>query len=1019
MSGSASDGSGYKKPELSGLAMKGALGYMEERLGPGQVDAFLGARGITREYLKDQNNWVALSFGHELLEVLRDRIDPKRACWEAGLYTVRPDSLGRVVWITLKSVGTPSLVFKQWVEYSKIYNRVGSFDIREMKKNRLVLEYRPSEAFRETDRLFCQYRMGQFSAIPTIWGLPLADCKQVGCMADGDEACTYEFTWQERRSFLYPLAGLGLGAAGALAYTKALTPVPDLSYWILNALFLVSGLTAGSMLGFRRVVAQNEEISRERQEALDASVETLSDKYVELQVSKRALEEAHRELTLHKDHLEDLVQERTQELEQSKTELEASYEKLQDLDRMKMRFFNNVSHELRTPLTLTLSPVEAMLQGDMGPLNPDQKEYLHNVHTNALRLLKLINNLLDLAKLEDGRVELQYGKYDLAAFVREVMNSFSVSGKKRGVEIIVQGLDPLPEVYFDREKLEKVLINLVGNAVKYMTSGGRLEVGWALEADAVRVSVRDTGPGIPEGALERIFNRFEQVDQSSSRKFGGTGIGLSLAKEIVELHGGRIVASNHPEGGAVFSFTLPLEERELGEADAAEGGEEGWVKSMFQKADCVEDVEKQGGMAAGAREGMGGGESGESEADAAARPLVLVVEDNPDMRRFTSDSLRKSFRVETAVDGMDGWNKVRALVPDLVVSDIMMPNWNGYELCAAVKKDPELRRVPLLLLSSKSEVEMKVEGFEQGADDYLTKPFNPRELLARARSLIRTRALEKEVQHRNRQLQETLRELQEAQSQLIHSEKMASLGVLSAGLVHEVNNPLNAAISSIRTLARSLEQIHAEQGMTPAQHEKMSRTSRRALQGLRRCEEIITGLRRFSRKDLEGKREEDIHEGLDSTLSLLPQELREQITFHRDYRFAQKVLCHLGQLNQVFMNLFTNACQACGPSGDVWIRTARREDWVEITVEDNGCGIHEKHLPKVFEPFFTTKDVGQGTGLGLSISHKIIQEHQGRIQVESTPGERTLFRVLLPVRPVQTAPVEENGDGGVRHAVGL
>ncbi len=1008
---------GFKKPELSIMAMKTPLKYLEDHLGAQQLDTLLKNTGLDASYLNDHNNWISFDLAHRIFRTIADAAGKDEVCREVGTLLFEPEQIGRAAWIAVKAIGNPSMVYKKMFDLAHIYNRVGKYTISELAKNRMVLEYRPLEGFREKDKCFCHYRIGNFIAVPAIWNLPFAQCRELGCNAEGDDACTYEFSWEERRSYLYPLGGLVAGALGSLLYTKTLSPAPDLSYWLLNALFLASGLTVGTMLEFRRAFQKNEDIGRERQDALEASLGNVSDKYVELQESNRALEEAHKELTLHKDHLEDLVQERTQELEQSKTELEASYEKLQELDRMKMRFFNNVSHELRTPLTLTLSPVEAMLQGEMGPLNPDQKDYLHNVHTNALRLLKLINNLLDLGKLEDGKMALQYGRYDLALFVEEVVNSFSVSGAKRGVEIQLHGSNQLPVVYFDKDKIEKVLINLVGNAIKYMPSGGRLEVGWALEEECVRVSVRDTGQGIPEEALGRIFNRFEQVDDSSSRKFGGTGIGLSLAKEITELHGGEIGAANHPEGGAIFSFTLPLKEQEVLAEEGTDSTEEGWVKSMFQKADYIEEVERASDKPGPRPEP--GSEAEEVPEDMEDRALVLVVEDNPDMRRFTSHSLEKIFRVETAVDGKDGWEKVQALVPDLVVSDIMMPNWNGYQLCAAVKNDPELQHVPLLLLSSKSEVEMKVEGFEQGADDYLTKPYNSRELLARSKSLIRVRKLEREILQRNQQLEETLQELQEAQSQLIHSEKMASLGVLSAGLVHEVNNPLNAAISSIRTLTRSLEKIPDGEGMSSAVYEKMDRTSKRALLGLKRCEEIITGLRQFSRKDTEGKKNEDLHEGLDSTLTLIPQELRGEVTFHKDYGLKDKVFCHLGQLNQVFMNLLTNACQAVEGKGDVWIRTSLEEDRAVITVRDSGCGIPEEQLTRIFEPFYTTKEVGQGTGLGLSISHKIIQEHDGGIEVESTPGEGTQFCISLPVSKKNASQSEEKHHGSVRNAVGL
>ncbi len=200
--------------------------------------------------------------------------------------------------------------------------------------------------------------------------------------------------------------------------------------------------------------------------------------------------------------------------------------------------------------------------------------------------------------------------------------------------------------------------------------------------------------------------------------------------------------------------------------------------------------------------------------------------------------------------------------------------------------------------------------------------------------MIRVRKLEKEVQQRNRQLEKALLELKEAQSQLIHSEKMASVGLLSAGLVHEVNNPLNAAISSIRTLGTSLERLQKGESTPQELSGKLARASQRALKGLKRCEEIIAGLRQFSRKDVEGKKEEDVHQGIDSTISLLPEDQEKKVVIHRDYRFQGKVQCNLGQLNQVFMNLLTNALQAIDGEGEIWVRTEQEGDHILITLED-------------------------------------------------------------------------------------
>ncbi len=541
----------HRKPELSGVAMQGALLYMEDRLGPEAVTTFLASHGVSREYLRDPNNWISFNFAHELLVTLRDKLGTEKACWEAGLHTYRPESIGRATWIAVKSVGTPALTFKLSVNHSKIYNRVGEFRIVSSQKNRLVLEYQPSERFRETDKLFCLYRMGQFGAVPTIWGLPAAHCREKSCIVDGDETCTYEFTWQERPSYIYPGLGMMLGGLFSLFLLEGVGPSSGVFPLLIYPLLVASGYFSGRMFSLRRALRQSELITKEQQEALESTVTSVSEKYVELQASQKELERAHEELRQHKDHLEDLVRERTRELAESKAQLEESYEKLQELDRMKMSFFNNISHELRTPLALTIGPVEAMLQGEKGRLTEGQREYLHNIHTNSMRLLKLINNLLDLAKLEEGKVDLRYGEYSLSEFVREVVDSFKVAGEKRGIDLRTTGEADLQRVFFDRDKIEKVLINLLGNALKFTPSGGSIVVRWEETDGFARVWVEDTGPGIPDDAMGRVFDRFVQADDSMSRKHGGTGIGLSLAKEIIELHEGRIEAANRPEGGGV------------------------------------------------------------------------------------------------------------------------------------------------------------------------------------------------------------------------------------------------------------------------------------------------------------------------------------------------------------------------------------------------------------------------------------------------------------------------------------
>jgi len=291
--------------------------------------------------------------------------------------------------------------------------------------------------------------------------------------------------------------------------------------------------------------------------------------------------------------------------------------------------------------------------------------------------------------------------------------------------------------------------------------------------------------------------------------------------------------------------------------------------------------------------------------------------------------------------------------------------------------------------------------------------------VARVKNMIKIRGLEKEIHRHNVQLEAALQELKETEAQLVHSEKMASLGVLSAGLVHEINNPLNAAVSSLNTLTRLMRGGNGDRAAPGEVNEKIERAAQRAVFGLKRCEEIVSGLRRFARKDMEGMREDDLHEGLESTLVLLTQEPGKEVTVHRDYRFPGKLLCNLGQLNQVFLNLLTNASQAIETTGDIWIYTEQVGDEAVVTIQDSGCGIPPDKLPRIFEPFFTTKDVGQGTGLGLSISHRIVEQHNGRIEVESTPGKGSKFKIFLPMHSQGESSAKETAHGRIRKAIGL
>jgi signal transduction histidine kinase/class 3 adenylate cyclase len=445
---------------------------------------------------------------------------------------------------------------------------------------------------------------------------------------------------------------------------------------------------------------------------------------------------------------------------------------LEETDRLKTEFFANVSHEFRTPITLTIGPLEQVLAGRYGRLPDGVRTQLQVILRNQERLLGLINQILDVAKLEAGRVQLRAAPApDLNRFLEDRVLPFRIAAEKRGVELVLS-LDPRVRgaaLYVDREKFDKLFSNLLGNAVKF-TRQGRIEVTTAIEDSVFVLTVTDTGMGIAPDQLPYVFDRFRQADGGAAREFGGTGIGLALVKEVAALHGGEATVRSQPGSGSSFRVTIPLGRAHLDPAAVVEFAEEELV--ALGTSGRVLIVEEGG---AGAEDVDAQNQEAERTRDP-ARPAILYAEDNPDLRQHVRDLLAPDHTVFLAVDGHDGLEKARTYHPDLIISDHMMPRMSGRGLLRAIREDPMLRSTPVIFLTARAGADARIESLEAGADDYLAKPFDAAELRARVRNLLRAREQERELAALNRQLAELNRSLERrVEEQVAQLERLGRL----------------------------------------------------------------------------------------------------------------------------------------------------------------------------------------------------------------------------------------------------
>ena len=419
-----------------------------------------------------------------------------------------------------------------------------------------------------------------------------------------------------------------------------------------------------------------------------------------------------RQLKAKNEMLETVVANRTAEVQHQANQLKIQSEKLLELDRAKSRFFANISHEFRTPLTLIKGPIEQLEE------NFDEKLSMENVkmiRRSANRVLTMVNQLLDLSRLDEGNLKLSTTEGDIYRSLRAACSSFNSHAAQRGIDYKIQIPQETLWTSFDRDKMDNIVYNLLSNAFKFSKKGSSITFIASYHEGFLQILVSDSGMGIPEAKLPYIFDRFYQVDDSNTREQEGSGIGLSLTKDLVELMGGTISVESTVNIGTEFNIQIPLQEIKTGVISTDE------TRSGLQMANQLlhkNYLEKE---------------------DKRDLPSILMVEDNADMRHYIKEQLISSYKVIEAINGDTGFKKSVSLQPDLIITDLMMPKMDGMELCKKLKTHVETSHIPVIMLTAKAGMENKIEGLETGADDYLTKPFEAKELLVRTKNLIEQR----------------------------------------------------------------------------------------------------------------------------------------------------------------------------------------------------------------------------------------------------------------------------------------
>lgn len=723
-----------------------------------------------------------------------------------------------------------------------------------------------------------------------------------------------------------------------------------------------------------------------------------------LQASNASLTEEVKE----RERAEQALQDSNAELLRLKIAAEAANE-------AKSEFLANVSHELRTPLTLILAPLEQLLAADEPPL--ESRRQIERVQRNALLLLNRVNDILDFSKAEAKKFDVRLAATCLVEVLPTMVEDAVPAAEAKGCRLSCHVPLDFPTVALDRAHFEKIFLNLLSNALKFTPSGGTIRVAAKLiDAGTYEFSVTDSGIGIAEEALPLLFNRFQQIDNSATRAYNGTGIGLALVKQLATLMGGSVDVTSELGKGSRFAVLLPVGRERLSElvCDTDTVLEEPASSTQAQlRSERLRESQQQIADTLAVK-AMGG------EDIMKVLPTVLVADDNPDMLRYITELLSQEYRILRASNGLHAWSLLQQEKVDLVLSDVMMPELDGLALTARIKQDARFSHLPVILVTARGGNEASVSGLETGADDYVAKPFSPSELRARLRAALR---------------------MSEVHARLREKSREAGMAIVANGILHNLGNILNGVTVSSGVIQEQLHQSKipklqmvasllseheadlptfiAQDGrgkLLPAFITQLSehleaelRNLMAEVESLRACTEHVTGViatqQEFALPD-RGVSDFVVIDDLAAKalrLSMSAFEMRG-IDVVCDLACKTSIVTDTHKVLQILLNLLGNAHHAvqqlASEERRVWLTTELKGGSVWIRVRDNGVGLAPDQMGKIFNQGFSTKR--DGHGLGLHSSANWARELGGTLVCHSDGlGLGAMFTLELP-RPSES-----------------